>query len=229
MIYHYDLHIHSVLSPCADDLMTPNNIINMATLKNLNIIAVTDHNSLLQLPVLQEIAESYSLLLVPGVEITTSEQIHVVCYFKEFEQAMRFEQEIAKHRVKDDQDPGSSRLTDHEDYIIGTVENVSSKALNLSIEKLCSLLKNYDHLLFLAHLDRPNTAGLAYLDRLKPNGIELTKCDMAFITDHRLSCFPILYNSDAHDLMSISEADTLNTIELEKLDIEAFFRFFNHG
>jgi len=58
MKFFYDLHIHSVLSPCADRLMTPNNIFNMANLKGLNIIAVTDHNSMKQLPVLSEIAES---------------------------------------------------------------------------------------------------------------------------------------------------------------------------
>ena len=72
MIYHYDLHIHSVLSACADDLMTPNNIFNMANLKGLDIISVTDHNSLKQLQICQEISESYDMLFIPGVEITCS-------------------------------------------------------------------------------------------------------------------------------------------------------------
>ena len=45
-----DLHMHSCLSPCGDELMTPNNIVNMAKLKGLDAIAVCDHNTARHLP-----------------------------------------------------------------------------------------------------------------------------------------------------------------------------------
>ena len=54
---HYDLHIHSCLSPCADDSMTPHNICNMAKIKGLDLIAVTDHNSMRPHPVWRRDAE----------------------------------------------------------------------------------------------------------------------------------------------------------------------------
>jgi len=229
MIYHYDLHIHSVLSPCADALMTPNNILNMATLKGLNIIAVTDHNCLRQLPTIADIAQSYALLLIPGVEITTLEDVHVLCYFKTIDVAMKFESQIEIHRQTHENAFGEARLTDLEDYVISTLQDVSSQPLTLSYRSLIKVLEPYEHLLVLAHLDRPGMKGFDYLPLSEPDAIELIKPDQAFIEDHRLSRYKILYNSDAHDLMAISEKNVLNTLDLPALNIEAFFRYFQHG
>ena len=87
----YDLHIHSCLSPCGDDDMTPNNIVNMAAIKGLNAIAITDHNSTLQLPSIMELSSSYNMLVIPGVEVSTKEGYHVVCLFKSLNDANAFQ------------------------------------------------------------------------------------------------------------------------------------------
>ena len=84
MKYYYDLHIHTCLSPCGDVLMTPNNILNMAYLKGLNIIAITDHNSTLQLPSIMELAQSYDILVIPGVEVETIEKYLYGKIYKNF-------------------------------------------------------------------------------------------------------------------------------------------------
>ena len=78
----YDFHIHSALSPCAENEMTPNNIVNMALLKDLDIISITDHNSIKNLEAFDFLTKSLDLLFVPGIEIQTSEDIHVICLFK---------------------------------------------------------------------------------------------------------------------------------------------------
>lgn len=83
-----DLHIHSCLSPCADDDMTPANICGMAHLKGLQAIAVTDHNSARNLPYVKEAADYYHLILLPGLEITTREEVHLLGYFPTVEAAM---------------------------------------------------------------------------------------------------------------------------------------------
>ena len=62
-----DLHIHSCLSPCADDDMTPANICGMAKLKELDAIAVTDHNTARNLPFVKEAADYFGLILLPGM------------------------------------------------------------------------------------------------------------------------------------------------------------------
>ena len=79
MKYAVDLHIHSALSPCADKDMTPNNIVNMAVLKGLDAIAVTDHNSAANLESISKCAKKKGLVFIPGMEVETSEEIHIVC------------------------------------------------------------------------------------------------------------------------------------------------------
>ena len=84
MKLYYDLHIHSALSPCGDMDMTPNNIVNMSIIKGLDMIAVTDHNSCGNVRAVMEVAGD-RLLVIPGMEVETSEEVHVVCYFPDIE------------------------------------------------------------------------------------------------------------------------------------------------
>ena len=70
----YDLHIHSCLSPCGDQDMTPNNIVNMALLKELELIALTDHNSCKNCPAIMKAAAGTGLVVLPGMELTTAEE-----------------------------------------------------------------------------------------------------------------------------------------------------------
>ena len=84
MKIYYDLHIHSALSPCGDEDMTPNNIVNMSVLKGLDVIAVTDHNSCGNVRAVMEAADG-KILVIPGMEGESAEEIHVVCYFLSFD------------------------------------------------------------------------------------------------------------------------------------------------
>ena len=78
MEYFADLHIHSCLSPCGDDDMTPANICGMAKLKGLDVIAVADHNTARNLPAAKEACDAYEMLLLPAMEITTREEVHLL-------------------------------------------------------------------------------------------------------------------------------------------------------
>ena len=77
----YDLHIHSALSPCGDNDMTPNNIINMSIIKGLDVIAVSDHNSIKNLYSVMEVAKNTDLLVIPAMEIETAEEVHMLSLF----------------------------------------------------------------------------------------------------------------------------------------------------
>ena len=77
MAYFADLHIHSCLSPCGDDDMTPANIAGMAKIKGLDIIAVTDHNSARNLPAVEKCCEAYGLLLLPGMVSKESHTLYL--------------------------------------------------------------------------------------------------------------------------------------------------------
>ena len=90
MRVYYDLHIHSCLSPCGDNDMTPNNIVNMSLLNGMDMIALTDHNSCKNCRAAVRAGEEAGVTVVPGMELTTSEEAHVVCLFPTVEQAEAF-------------------------------------------------------------------------------------------------------------------------------------------
>ena len=86
--YYYDLHIHSCLSPCGDNDMTPNNIAGMGVVAKLDIMALTDHNTCRNCPAFFAAAEKNGIVPVAGMELTTAEDIHLLCLFEELEAAL---------------------------------------------------------------------------------------------------------------------------------------------
>ena len=97
--FYYDLHIHSCLSPCADNDNTPNNLAGMGKLNSLDIMALTDHNSSLNCPAFFKAAEKNCIIPIAGMELTTSEDIHAVCLFENLESALEFSKEIDSRRI----------------------------------------------------------------------------------------------------------------------------------
>ena len=83
-----DLHIHSCLSPCGEDDMTPCNIAGMGYLNGLKIMALTDHNTAKNCPAFFAACRAYGIVPVPGMELTTAEDVHMVCLFPELETAL---------------------------------------------------------------------------------------------------------------------------------------------
>ena len=122
----YDLHIHSALSPCGDNDMTPNNIINMSIIKGLDVIAVSDHNSIKNLYSVMEVAKNTDLLVIPAMEIETAENIHILALFPDLNSA-----EIAYSKIyqnlPDIQNDisvfGEQLILDNMDQIVGEEPN----------------------------------------------------------------------------------------------------------
>lgn len=224
MKYAYDLHIHSVLSPCGDVLMTPNNIFNMANLKGLRIISITDHNSMKQLAVCETLSHSYDLLWIPGVEITVAEDFDVLCYFKTLEDALEVDRLLEYYLPRVKNNPalyGEQAICDIEDTIIDTYDYLLIQPLTLSLQDLIELLEPFPHILVYAHIDKPSRSGRGYVQKIPLDGIEYRNPQLKKKkTD--------LHSSDAHQIIDLLEATSDNQIDLEELSIAAFFRYFGH-
>lgn len=225
MIYYYDLHIHSVLSPCADILMTPNNILNMAMLKQLDIIAITDHNSLKQTPILNDISKSYDMLYIPGVEVTVKEGFDVLIYLKNIEDAMSLDQFLSNFIVHQDVDLNKyniQTICDINDETESIYPYLLSGPLMLTFEDLLHYLSSMEHLIFYAHVDRYIDKVIDFVKKYPCDGVEYK---------HKI-CFEnmnYIMNSDAHQIIDILERTEHNQIDLQHLDIDCFFKVFNHG
>ena len=90
---YYDLHVHSCLSPCGDEEMTPGNIVGMAQILGLSILAVADHNTARQLPAVDALCREAGILFVPGIEISAAEEAHILCLFPDLPSALAMGEE----------------------------------------------------------------------------------------------------------------------------------------
>ena len=128
----YDLHIHSCLSPCGDEDMTPANIAGMAMIKGLKIIALTDHNTARNAPALIRAAEEYGITVLPGMELTTAEEVHVVCLFAKEEDALAFDACVYDQLIKVRNRKeffGGQVLMNERDEVIGKEENLEGSPI----------------------------------------------------------------------------------------------------
>ena len=155
--YYYDFHTHSCLSPCADDDNTPNNIAGMATVSELDIVALTDHNTCKNCPAFFEACERYSITAVAGMELTTAEDIHVVCLFEQLSDALRFDEYVEDRRMKiknREEIFGNQLIMNSADEIIGKDEFLLSAATDIPLEEVPALVKDFGGICYPAHIDR---------------------------------------------------------------------------
>lgn len=167
--YYYDLHVHSCLSPCADNDNTPCNLAGFAAISGINIMALTDHNTCKNCPAFFAAAKAYGVIPVAGMELTTSEDIHVVCLFETLEQAMAFDEEVDSKRIKikNREDIfGEQLILNEDDEIIGKDEHLLSNATMISLDEAPALVKKYGGVCYPAHIDRDANGIVAVLGTL---------------------------------------------------------------
>lgn len=220
----YDLHIHSCLSPCGDDDMTPANIVGMASLKELDVIALTDHNSAKNCPAFLKFAEEYGILAIPGMELTTEEEVHVVCLFAELSDALDFDAYVYEHlqAVPNQEDIfGKQQLINEQDEIIGTIPNLLINATTIRFDEVYGLVERFHGIMIPAHIDKSSNSLISNLGFIPPDScfavVELK--NMKRLHELRkqhpyLEGCNIITNSDAHYLEHINEA--VNTIQVEE-------------
>ena len=212
--YYYDLHIHSCLSPCGDDDNTPNNIVGMASLCGLNILALTDHNTTDNCPAFFEAAKRYGIVAIAGMELTTSEDIHIVCLFETLDGAMAFGKKVKGLRVPIKNRPdifGTQQILDGMDNIIGQEENLLINATLISVNEVPDMVREFGGICYPAHIDRQSNGIISILGTFPSepqfNCVELhdeSKTD-EYISKYGLQNKKIIISSDAHNLCDIRD------------------------
>ncbi|MBQ7836629.1 MAG: PHP domain-containing protein [Clostridia bacterium] len=229
--YYYDLHIHSCLSPCGDGDMTPANIAGMAAVKGLQIAALTDHNSTENCPAFFSACRAYGIIPVAGMELTVSEDIHLLCLFRSLESAMDFGREVDKYKIRIKNRPdifGHQIIMDHEDKVIGEEESLLLNATMLSLDEGTALVKKFGGVCYPAHIDRESNGAVAVLgafpDWLGYTSYELSATGVKADEEEKNPCIKSLrcvVSSDAHYLWDISEAENYFLLEDEPYSSEA--------
>ncbi|MBE6800668.1 MAG: PHP domain-containing protein [Ruminococcaceae bacterium] len=166
MKLYYDFHIHSCLSPCGDKDMTPNNIVNFAKIMGYDVIALTDHNTALNCPAVAKIAEENGLTFIPGMELCTSEEVHIVCLFYNLEDALSFSEYVKTTMPPIKNKPsvfGEQLICDENDNIIGQEDILLVTASSISTEKVVKKVAEYNGICYPAHIDRSSFSILSNL------------------------------------------------------------------
>lgn len=213
-----DLHIHSCLSPCAEEVMTPNNIVNMAFIKQLGVIAVTDHNSAKNLPAVATVAKQRGLVLLPGLEVQSREEVHLLCYFESVEAAVQFGDEIYEFLPNIPNRPdifGSQQIMDANDEVTGTEPKLLIQSLRLGIEQVVMRVQEQGGLVVPAHINK-NANSILYSLGFIPPGLGFPTLEVsrtAPIPAVDLSMYRVVYTSDAHDIYAILEPEQYIEVE----------------
>ena len=214
--YYYDLHLHSCLSPCGDDDNTPNNIAGMASLCGLNIVALCDHNTTDNCPAFFEATKRYGIIPIAGMELTTSEDIHIVCLFETLENAMAFGEKVKSLRIPYKNRPdifGNQQILDGQDNVIGEEENLLINATLISVNEVPDLVSEFNGICYPAHIDREANGIISVLGTFPTvphfNCIELHDGSRAqeYIQKYNLQDKKIIVSSDAHRLTDMRDKE----------------------
>lgn len=221
--FFYDLHIHSCLSPCGDDDMTPANIAGMAMLNGLNIVALTDHNSSKNCPAFFAHAKKYGLIPVAGMELTSAEDIHVICLFPTLEGAMEFDSFVDSRRIKIPNRKeifGNQFVMDENDEVKFEEPDLLINATTIDLDTAYDEVTRRGGACYPAHVDRESGGMIAMLGDLpdSPAYAAYELNDKGSYGEYierypKLSGKRYIVSSDAHYLPNISQAE--NAIELD--------------
>jgi PHP family Zn ribbon phosphoesterase len=221
--YRADLHIHTLLSPCASLEMTPRTIVEKAKTGGLQIIGITDHNSTKHALLVQKLAAKEGIFTLTGAEVTTKEEVHCLVFFEFPEELVQFQQLINENltRIPNSEEYyGYQPVIDEDENILEMVPWYLPAALKVGIEKIQEWVYELNGLFIPAHIDRSVNGILSQLGfvppSLKYHALGLSRHGSK---KHVLKQYVIqnkttfIRNSDAHYPEQIGEIYTVFNLE----------------
>ncbi len=217
-MFRADLHIHTVLSPCGDLEMSPDNIISKAKEMHLDIIGITDHNSTRQCMVVNRMGAETGITVLLGAEVTTKEEVHCLAFFETEIQLNNFQTYLDDHlpNIQNDVNRfGYQVAVDEENNIVYTEERLLISALDQTIEQVEAKVHSLQGLFIPAHIDKSRFGVIQQLGFLPPDlkvdALEISPfCDQnSFLKTHGELCnYIFISGSDAHYVQQIGSRVT---------------------
>jgi 3',5'-nucleoside bisphosphate phosphatase len=209
-IYRAEIHVHTVLSPCAENEMIPPLIVAAAKELEINLIAITDHNASANVEAVQKAARNSGVTVLPGMELQTREEVHVICLFDTLEQLG------ALQTIVDDHLPGMENDIEHfgEQFVVDETgvflrreQRLLITSTNLSIEEAFQRVNEIGGIAIPAHVDRKAFGLIANLgiipEDLPVEALEISRHVKITEVSHKipqLRGYPLIQSGDVHRL-----------------------------
>jgi histidinol phosphatase-like PHP family hydrolase len=224
-----DLHIHTCLSPCADILMSPCNIAAAAKRKDLDLLGICDHNSAENAAAVAEAAGRLGIRVLPGLEVTSREEVHILALFDKVEEALSLQDRVYEVLPGENNEEvfGLQVVAGADDEVLGTIGRFLAGATDLSLEDVVGAVHALRGLAVASHVDREGFGILGQLGFI-PEDLPLDALEISrrFTIEEGRSAFgagrPLITGSDAHTLEEIGLASTsfrLETATVEEIGL----------
>ena len=210
-----DLHIHTCLSPCADDEMSPEKIVEQAKINKLDIIGICDHNSAENVAATRKTGEKEKIVVIGGIEVSSQEEIHILALFNYEKDLFEFQAFIYKELsgFNDEKSFGKQLIINENNEIIGYNNKLLIGATSLPIQKIVQTICSLDGLAIASHIDREHFSIISQIGYI-PEGLPLDALELSPNYDHRKRNledygFPLVTFSDAHFPEDIGKCFTI--------------------
>ena len=213
-----DLHIHTCLSPCADLDMTPRNIVRQSIAMGLSIIAITDHNSAENVAAVTAAARGTGLRIIPGIEIATAEEVHLVGLFESCGAVLRMQDIVFEHLMPGENDEklfGMQVIANERDEVEGFNKRLLIGSTSLDVNRTIDCIHRHDGIAIFSHIDREANSIIGQLGFIPPgipvDGIEISRrtgMAEARLRFREYERYPFITASDSHDLQDIGRVST---------------------
>ena len=213
-----DLHIHTCLSPCSELTMTPKRIVERAASLGINIMAVCDHNTVEHVEVTSTIAQKKGIRIISGIEINSSEEVHILGLFGELRDAFKMQAIVYEHLQPGENDEdafGMQVLVNENEEVLGFNKRLLIGATDLSVNRIAELIHSFNGLAIASHIDREGFGIIGQLGFI-PEGVKFDALEISYRTSREkaetlyglYSHIPWITSSDAHRLEDIGRKTT---------------------
>ena len=210
-----DLHLHTCLSPCADMQMQATAIVEQARKVGLDVIAICDHNSAENVAAVVKAGQREALPVIPGIEITSSEEVHILGLFSTEQDLMGVQEVVYENLPGENSEEafGPQIIVDEWDNMVGTNNKLLIGATNLTLEKVVEIIHQQSGLAIASHVDRERFSLIGQLGFI-PEGLQLDALEIskpgAATKEYG---YPVICSSDAHFLDDIGRNPSCFMVE----------------
>jgi hypothetical protein len=216
-IFKADLHIHTCLSPCAELNMGPKTIVEKALQRGLDVIGISDHNSSENVPAVMRAARDKNLTVLPGMEVTSKEEVHILAVFDSVDRALELQEIVYEHLPgENDAEAFGLQVVVNEDHdVLGFNRRLLAGATELSVEQVVDSISGLEGLAIAAHVDRETFGIIGQLGfvpgELRLNALELSRNTTPGQARRRFpeyAGYAFVRSSDAHSAKDIGQVWT---------------------